>query len=658
MIITLHARYRPGAKLSIDMRFSALIRTAIAAGIAACIVASPGGRSAASAADFGVKLPTVKRIDILGNMSFDDATLMKRMRTKEARFYRIFRQPKYRRDFLRRDVAALESFYRMSGFFEAQVTIDAVVPDEKSHSVKIRILVIEGPRSVVRALRFAGQDLLSETELRKGLKLIPGAPYNQNLLEADRYVLLGRFFGDGYLGAKVTQEVHVDSTDVDIDWTIRVGDVIRIREMRVSGTRTVRERLVKRELILARGDIFREKNVVESTQNLYDTGYFSSVEIVPDSIDLAKRETDLIIKVRERKKGYIETGVGVGNVYGNRVFGDLGQRNLFGRGMYFSSKSSYAFQLFPNNEFSTKHIDFRSKYMRHEGELGFPHVLGTWNTFSLGAFYERDATVEPIIIKDLGLTAKIARRFSRQTSLLLGYSIERVQRLEVEEEKSRSRKRAFFTTFARDTRDLYFNPQGGTYVTGEGRLTGGFLGGSDNYYSLVGSVQRYALLGRGSVFAWRVRAGYTDAFGASRETGVPIESRFFAGGGNSVRGYPENSLGPLGSNLEPLGGRVTLLTNAELRFPIPYLGRYNFGAAVFLDGGTAWNSLREIRLSEFRFTADREYVTREDYMYGAGIGFRYYTPVGPLRFDIGFPLKKTEDMDFDYRIHISLGQIF
>lgn len=658
MILTLHSRYRPKAKLSIDMRLNALIRIVFAAGIAACVVLSPGGRSGASAADFGVELPTVKRIDILGNMSFDDGALMKRMRTKEARFYRIFRQPKYRRDFLRRDVATLESFYRMNGFFEARVTIESVVPDAKSRSVKIRIFVNEGPRSVVRALRFAGQDLVPEADLRKGLKLIPGASYNPTLLNADRYVLLSKFFDDGYLGAKVTHEVRVDSTDIDIDWTIAVGDALRIRDTRVLGTKKVREELVRRELILERGEIFREKNVVESTQNLYDTGYFNSVEIEPDSIDLARREVDLLAKVRERKMGYLEAGVGAGNVYGNRLFGEWGQRNIFGTGKVLSFKSSYAFQLFPNNQFSAKNIDFRSKYMRNEGEFGFPHVLGTWNTFSLGAFYERDAMVEPIIIKDLGLTARIARRFSRQTSLLFGYSIERVQRLEVEEEKLRSRKRALFSTFARDARDFYFNPQRGTYLTGDGRFTGGFLGGDDNYYSLVGSVCRYAPLGKGSVFAYRVRGGYADAFGASSETGVPIESRFFAGGGNSVRGYPENSLGPLGSNLEPQGGRVTLLTNTELRFPIPYLARYNFGGAVFLDGGTVWNSVDEIRLSDFRITADRANVTRRDYMYGVGFGFRYYTPVGPLRFDIGFPLKRSEDMDFDYRIHISLGQIF
>ena len=160
------------------------------------------------------------------------------------------------------------------------------------------------------------------------------------------------------------------------------------------------------------------------------------------------------------------------------------------------------------------------------------------------------------------------------------------------------------------------------------------------------------------MFAYRLRAGYASAFGDSREAGLPIESRFFVGGGNSVRGFKENSRGPLGPGLEPRGGRVLLLTNAEIRFPIPLLARYHFGGALFLDGGTTWNSVDEIRLRDFRIVADEEQVGREDYFYGAGIGVRYYTPVGPLRLDIGFPLKKTAGMDYEYRIHISLGQIF
>jgi len=611
-----------------------------------------------SGADFGVKLPTVKRIDIIGNRSFDDGALKKRMRTKESRFYKVFRQPTYRRDMLKRDVETLHSFYRMNGFSEAVVAIDSIETSAKGDWVKIRLIVNEGPQTVVRAVRFTGQDLIEDADLRKGLKLVEGAPYNATLIGADRYTLLSKFFEYGRLAAIALAEVRIDSTMVDIDWTMTPGDPIYLRATRVTGMRSVRERFVRRELTFGEGELFRTKRILDSKQNLYDTGLFNSVEIEPDTIDIASRAVDLLVQVRERKTGYLESGFGVGNVHGNRVFGELGHRNIFGTGNTFSVKSSYSFQLFPDNQYSFSAMDFRSKYMRHEGELRFPHILSTWNTYSVGAFYEKDATVEPIIIKDLGFTTKVSRRFSRQTSLLVGYSLERIQRLEVTEERSRSRRRALDANFIRDTRDFYFNPQRGTLVSGETRFTGGFLGGEDHYYSLVGSVQRYTRLAENTVFAYRIRGGYASAFGDSRATGLPIESRFFIGGGNSVRGYKENSLGPLGSEGDPRGGRILLLTNAELRLPIPLLARYNFGAAFFLDGGNVWNAASEIRIKDFRFTADNGETSRSDYMYGAGLGLRYYTPVGPIRLDVGFPVKRMPEMDYDYWIHISLGQIF
>jgi outer membrane protein insertion porin family len=648
-----------GAELSIDMRLSRAARSARFACFAiACFAVSALSPRGARAEDFGVKLPTVRRIEILGNRSFDDDALKKRMRTKEARFYKIFRQPTYRRDFLRRDVEAIESFYRTNGFFEATVRIESVEPVEEGNAVKIRLVVVEGPQTRVGTLGFSPQSIVRESDLRKRLKLVEKVPYNPNLLETDQYSILSEFYEKGHLGAKAIAATHVDSTSADIEWNLAAGEPVFVRSSRVSGARTVREDLVRRELTFKPGDLCTTKRMLESTQNLYDTGYFTSVEINPDTIDLDRQRVDLSVKVRERKKGYVEVGVGVGNVYGNRLTGEWGQRDIFGTGYLFILKSSYAFQLFPNNEYRLSNIDFKSRYLRNEGELRFPHILGTWNTFSVSAFYERDATVEPVTIKDRGFAARIARRFSRETSLLFSYSLERIERLEVEEEKARSQKRTIDASFSRDTRDLYFNPQRGTYLTGDGSFSGGFLGGSDNYYSLVGVWRRYARIGRSSVFACRLRGGYTDAFGSTSETGLPIEARFFAGGGNSIRGFRENAVGPLGPDLQPAGGRITLLTNAEMRVPIPYLARFNFGAALFLDGGGVWYSAQDITPSDFRFTAPAGDVSRSEYMYGAGFGLRYYTPVGPLRLDIGFPLKKTSDIDYDYLVHISLGQIF
>lgn len=608
--------------------------------------------------DFGKDLPVVKRIVILGNVSFDDDELKKRMRTKETRFYKFIGKPRYRRDFLRRDIETIRTFYSRNGFFSASVEIESVERNEKSGNVVIRIMINEGPQTTVRSLVFSGQELIAEERLRKGLKLVEGAPYNPNLVDSDRYSLYKKFFEMGYLGTVVTPRTVVDSIDVDVSWGIVPGDPVRVSGISVAGNAAVRDGLIRRELKIHSGEYFKLKKIQESKQNLYDTGYFSSVEIEPKNLDVSDSSVDLLLQVRERKMGFIETGLGVGNVHANRIFIEWGQRNLIGRGYALHLKSNLAFSLFRESPYTFSNMDFRNKYVRHEGELRFPHVFSTWNTFAVGAHYEWDATVEPAVVEAVSFNGTVSRRFSRNTSILLGYVYERVRREEVIDEREKSRRRSLDLNFHRDTRDFYFNPRSGRYIGIEGRYAGGFLGGEDHYYSIVPSFQEYDRLSAGTVLAYRVRAGYAKAFGDSRETGIPIESRFFLGGGNSVRGYEENTLGPIGSTGEPRGGTVMLLTNIELRFPLPWISRYNFGGALFVDGGNVYSSVDAISLGGFRPFIEREDVTDTDYRYSFGFGIRYYTPVGPIRLDFGFPVIRSMDMDYESRVHISLGQIF
>ncbi|MDD3643676.1 MAG: outer membrane protein assembly factor BamA [Candidatus Krumholzibacteria bacterium] len=607
--------------------------------------------------DFGIEFPVVESIVILGNRSFDDDALKSRMHTGERRFYHFIKKPRYRRDFLRRDLEAIRSFYNRNGFFAASVTIDSIDHDEKSNTVRIRILVNEGPQTVVRSLTFGEQALVPERELRAGLRLVEGAPYNPNLLDVDRYTLYRKFFERGHLGAVVTYEATVDSLEVDIAWSLDPRIPVKIDTIEVTGNTTVRERLVRRELKVRPGEYFRLARVLESSQNLYDTGYFSSVEIVPVGLDIGQGSTDLEIQVRERKKGYIETGFGVGNVHGNRVFAEWGQRNLFGRGYALNLHGEYAFSLFRDNTYRSENWEPKNRYFLYRGTLLFPHVLGTWNSFTVGADHEYDATVEPAIIRGSNFNLSLSRRFTRQTTIVFGYALESIERENVPEEPPSSRRRALDFAYRRDTRDYYFNPTRGMFLTVETRCAGGPLGGDDDYYSVIPTFQEYRSAARGSIVAYRFRFGYAEPFGDSVERGIPIESRFFAGGSNSVRGYSENSLGPRGAEGDPRGGRVLLLGNVELRFPIPWIGRYNFGAVVFADGGNVWNSLDEVTWERFRIYTGPADTGLLDFRFSIGYGLRYYTPVGPIRIDVGYPLNRMTGEDA-YRVHISLGQIF
>jgi outer membrane protein insertion porin family len=557
-----------------------------------------------------------------------------------------------------RDLERIQSFYRKNGFFSTEVTLSSLVRNEKKNSVKIKIIINEGKRTRVRSLAIDNHKIISEEVIKGVLKLTEGKPYNPNLLKVDQYSIFNLYLERGYLGTSVSYDVNIDSTKVDIIWKFKIGKKVKVNNIRIGGNRKVDKDIIARELTIHSGDYFELKKMRRSKQNLYNTGCFSSVEIEPENLDLKAGIVDMFLDVRERKMGYVETGMGVGNVHASHMFLEWGQNNLLDRGYSLKLKSSYSFSLFSDDIINFSNMDFEKKYVRYEGVLRFPHIMSTWNTFSLGAYHEYDATIQPAVFHAMSYTSSISRQVSRQTSVLFSYIFEHIKRDAAIEEKDESRRHTLQLKYRRDTRNYYFNPKRGNYFNTELRYSGGLMGGDDNYYSMVSSYRSFNSILHKSVLAYRLRAGYAEPFSRTVSSGIPLESRFFVGGGNSVRGYEENSLGPIGANGDPTGGQVILLTNVELRFFFPGLSKFNIGGVIFLDGGNVWENINVISINQFTLLRETEDITSRDFNYSAGFGLRYYTPLGPIRIDAGFPLKKSADIDYNYRIHISLGQLF
>jgi outer membrane protein insertion porin family len=307
----------------------------------------------------------------------------------------------------------------------------------------------------------------------------------------------------------------------------------------------------------------------------------------------------------------------------------------------------------------------RVKYYRYDAEFAQRHVLGTQFQLALNAYIENDATVEPIVIRTRGAAIGTLRHLSQRTDLTASLSDENIEREIPGAETEKSHSRLLRGSVSHDTRDFVLDPHRGTYRDLRGELAGGFLGGDNDFYTLNTSLQRYWSKSGGIVFAVRGRFGFADAYGSSKDAGVPIENRFFTGGGNSVRGFKENSLGPTelveqsaGDPVETVvGGRLLVVGNAEIRFPLPLLSRYRFSAAAFADGGNVWSSLGAVDIGDFDPFVSKNDVTDEDFRYSIGVGLRYNTPVGPIRLDYGIPVKR-DGTEPSGRFHLSLGQIF
>ncbi|PYX61472.1 MAG: hypothetical protein DMG73_03520, partial [Acidobacteria bacterium] len=212
----------------------------------------------------------------------------------------------------------------------------------------------------------------------------------------------------------------------------------------------------------------------------------------------------------------------------------------------------------------------------------------------------------------------------------------------------------FSGSIIKDTRDKPLDAHRGLYQTSDIAITGNAIGASTNFAKYLGQVAYYRGVGGRIVWANSLRLGFAKAFGSSN---IPTSERFFAGGGNTLRGFPINAAGPqrivpfcgnpndtstCANITVPIGGNQLFILNSELRFPLPIIK--NLGAVVFYDGGNVYN-----RISIARFI--------NDYTNTVGVGLRYDTPVGPVRFDIGHNLNPVTGFR-STQFFVTLGQAF
>ncbi|HXV13766.1 MAG TPA: outer membrane protein assembly factor BamA, partial [Candidatus Krumholzibacteria bacterium] len=607
----------------------------------------------------------VNRIAIVGNQSVETAVLRARMRTKEPSFFSILRKPKFDREQIERDAAQLEAYYHAIGYPDATVRIERVDYLENGRFADVTIRVVEGEPIRVATVSFPHPLVVDEAELRKKLLLAPGKPYNASLLQTDVYRIKTEHYNLGYLGVLVIDSTTVIGRQVDIRFIVDPGLPLNVGAIVVEGNRLVRRSVIDAEIELRSGDVCRFEKVVKTQRNLFETGLFNVVDVLPENVDPVRQTVDIRIRVRERKQSWIETGFGVGNVLGSRIFAEWGTRNLFGTGRTLRFKAQYAFDLFAGDDIDFNQIDISNTYYRYDAVYQQRRIFGIKLGAGVNAFIEEDRTVPNLEVKTQGTTFGVAHNFGRprrdfgyDTEVVGTFSIENITRREFGLPEEESRSNILGGSLSRDRRDFVLNPRRGEYRVVTAAVAGGILGGKNDYYAITGNEQRYH--GRGaSVLAWRARVGYSAAYGRSDR--VPVEDRFYLGGANSVRGYDEASLGPRsvesGESVVD-GGEFMALANVEFRYPLPLLGRWNFAGTFFLDGGNVWGSASDVTASDFRLSSDVSETEVDDFRYGIGLGVRYNTPIGPIRVDWGYPLKPDVYTDESGTFYLSLGQIF
>lgn len=450
----------------------------------------------------------------------------------------------------------------------------------------------------------------------------------------------------GYLRTLVTSTPVRDAESGKVNFEINIAEssVVYVDGVYVDGNSYTKEYVIKREILLKKGDIFSASRMRRSVEKIYNLGFLEDVQVdvqQPRSADLA----DLIFTVKEGKPGILSAGAGFSSV--DRFVGSLQiqHTNLFGR----AQRADASF------EFGGRRQSFDLR-LTDPWFLGYPMTGGVdlFNTTR-----RRDFAGSRNTFRELrrGGSLRLGPRLSDNLGLLFSYTIQTTKIFDVEndikkdlfptfgiaEEEAESVgsveqvKSAYTVEVAHDTRDNRFDATRGARNAVSIELGGGPFGGDVNFYKpQVTSAWFFPTIWK-FVLSINARAAWATHFSPSND--VPSSERFFLGGADTVRGYDQNSILPrIFSPAEngildvrQIPGRIFSLINVEYKFPIVQeRNRTIFQGAFFLDVGGTW-----LRTEDINFTtgsADRRMKA------GVGFGFRFKTPVFPIRLDFGIPL--------------------
>jgi outer membrane protein insertion porin family len=660
--------------------------------------------------NYGLETHRLARIELSGNRTFTDGDLKGVLRIQEPSWTRPLNTPTYRPHLVDTQVNLIKNYYRQRGFHQVSAELDSIstLPDKGD---VLHISIVEGPRTFIRRVSFSDTTSVPEAELRKVMYLQEGlpAPADLNSFGADIYAMRDVLRNATFLEARVVPRMSISPDTLgggfwaDVDYSIQVGPEFSIGRVLLRGNASTRDNLLTRELLFQAGDPLRWSRIEDSRRRLLLTSLFRDVSIVPVAVDTVPGVADLEVRVVERRPAYYEVGVGVGSLERIRLLAAWGHRNLWGTGRRAQLRGRAAWNV--------EDVVGRPQSF-NEGQINYwldadyvnPRIRGSRYSFDLTAYMKRETRGESGLNLathgfNVGTTWKAGRRVTNNAFLGLKITDPSVHPYAPEDLKDNftaagvalSQTRSVNWSIYVDHRDDVFRPTGGMYASATAKLAGGIMGGDFSFFRWTTSWHNYHETPLGGVLALRVMLGGARPYGRSLDLGadgVPYDDRFFAGGASTVRGYGHNSLGPQVQDQEELdflnytsenllpdnparGGNFLALTNVEYRFPVPLLRRWKLSSVFFFEGGNVWARAQDIRLRGFRLTSDPGdpldpgSTKAWDYRYSYGTGIRFDTPIGPVRVDVGFPLKRVKYVSLDQTYsdpkviwHFSLGYPF
>lgn len=586
------------------------------------------------------EVASIHHLNIVGNKVFSNKDLLDRIQLSTRAGWFSSRD-QYSRQKLAADLETLRSFYLDNGYinFDILSTQVTITPDKRH--VYVTINIHEGEQYTVSRVTLQGDTVIPREELEALITIAPGDTFaRKELTESSRRI--NDAIGDlGYAFANINPIPELDDAkrEVALSFFIDPGKRVYVRRINLSGNIRTDDEVLRREMRQMEGGWISTSKVERSKVRLDRLGYFDDVSISTPVVPGTPDQVDINYDVVEQAAfGSFNFGIGYGDAQGFLINASVDWSNFLGSGQRFSVNfdnsevnRTYSFNL--TNPYASMDGVSRSVSMFYQetdasranisrystdsygAALRYGVPVSEYDTFRYGGRYThtRLNTSETIATE---ITDFCADTSTQEDCLFHSYVLE--------------------AGWSRDTRNRVIFPTTGGLLSLNTDVATPIESDSHTFYKLRLSKSHYFPVSSNLTFMLDAEAAYASVYGNSNI--LSPSEHYFSGGISTVRGYRANSLGPLDSNGDPMGGNARIQGRAELIFPPPWAtDSRSMRFRAFVDGGNVYNTDNKVDLAELR--------------YSTGLSLSWFTPVGPLTFSYARPLNsqngdRTENFQF------------
>ena len=567
----------------------------------------------------GVK-GAISQVRFEGNEHISQKVLRKQMKTRgRTLIYFVDKTGRLDEVQLEQDLDKIREYYQNHGFIDVQIREVRKDRTPKGPMI-ITIVVAEGPQYHVRKLSITGYEHTTDARVRAFLKMKEGSVYSPKQLHDDAKAVADAYGSGGYVDLVITPEgTPAGPALIDVHYTIEEGSRSFANRVNIEGNTRTKDKVIRREVLVAPGDVFNTVRVDTTKKRLENLGYFAKVETYPEDTDIPGRK-DLTILVQEKRTGSLSFGGGFSTVDKLVGFAELTQGNfdIFNWPSFTGGGQKFRLRV----QYGTERKDFILAVTE-------PYFLDRRLSLSGQGFYtEANYLSAQYNQRNYGVLFELRKPLNAYMYASLGYTLQDIDIFDVDpsasefiqSQKGSSVESKLLSSVVFDSRDNPLLSRRGQRVTLSPMIAGGFLGGDVQIYAFDLEGSQYFRLPKDTILLINGEISTVSQWGSGTE--VPIYERLFLGGSNNLRGFPFREVGPQDENGEPVGGQSMARATIEWTFPIIEKAR----GALFYDMGfvnsSAWS---------FGFNHMASDV---------GIGIRLDLPIGPLRLDYGYPVMR------------------